>query len=190
VREENRGKRNHHHHHRRRRSERGHSHDNGNGGGRRTTKSSKKTGVGLRQKRTRTRTSLDLSILPLSKLIPSFPILPSTPTQLLALPPLPSLRPRSTSSSPSDASADFAPDARRLIVSSESLREYSWLLDIIHDHTAGLCRHSRLSQLGPYRLARVLEVMGVEGVMLGEADSGYCSSPAPTSPGMHGGTGG
>jgi hypothetical protein len=50
---------------------------------------------------------------------------------------------------------DFAPDARRVVISGESFREYSWLLDIIHDHTAGLFRHSRLS--GPYRLARVVE---------------------------------
>jgi hypothetical protein len=155
------------------------------GGGARATKNYG-VGVGLRQKRTRTRTSLDLSILPISKLIPSFPLSPSSPTQLLSLPPLPVLPPFAFSPRPGRPSTpiprategenDYVPNARHLVISGGSFREYSWLLDIIHDHTAGLFRHSRLSQLGPYRLARVWE-MGV-GLAEGEADSGYCSSPA------------
>lgn len=63
---------------------------------------------------------------------------------------------------------DYAPDTRRLVISGEGFREYSWLLDITHDHTAGLFKHSRLSQLVPYILARVADAAAA-----GADDSGY-----------------
>ena len=200
-------------------------------------------GIGLKKKRTRTRTSLDLSMLPISRLLPwQLQALPTSPTQLLSITPLPipspppmSLPPARVQRSPSLSSrsttsldlgwrmdkqkpsskikassstttrattrstrqalarnqdielqkellADYAPNARNLVVSGGSFTQYSWLLDIIHDHTAGLFKHSRLSQLGPYRLAKVFDSLGLGGVAgRGGEDSGYCSSPARTA---------
>jgi hypothetical protein len=66
------------------------------------------------------------------------------------------------------------------VISGESFREYSWLLDIIHDHTAGLFKHTRLSQLGPYALARFFEEIGGTS-RENEGDSGYGGSPAKMS---------
>jgi len=87
-------------------------------------------------------------VLPLSKLIPFL----DSPTTTITADILKSERMDSTmSTNSSDSWGDFAPNARRLVVSGQSFREYSWLLDIIHDHTAELFRHSRIS--GPYRVA-------------------------------------
>ncbi|KIW05114.1 uncharacterized protein PV09_03670 [Verruconis gallopava] len=130
------------------------------------------------------RMSLDISILPLSKLLPFLRALPSSPTALLSPPPTPQwpaafmstlssnvnteddLRhPTSVSSASTvtDSWGDYAPNTRRLADSGDSFREYNWLLDIIHDHTAGLFRHSRLSALGPYRLAHVVDEDSEQG---------------------------
>jgi hypothetical protein len=44
-------------------------------------------------------------------------------------------------------------DTRRWVLEEDSLR-YSWLFDIIHDHTEGLFRYSRLT--GPYKISSSL----------------------------------
>jgi hypothetical protein len=46
---------------------------------------------------------------------------------------------------------------RRWVLEEDSLR-YSWLFDIIHDHTEGLFRYSRIS--GPYKMSASLLQQG------------------------------
>jgi hypothetical protein len=49
-----------------------------------------------------------------------------------------------------EVSEDYTLETRRWVAEEDSLR-YSWLFDIIHDHTEGLIRYSRIS--GPYKVS-------------------------------------